>query len=393
VAADTTTRWVGSGHSRLAEARTAGATAAHEAVTGTDAKLVVVYASSDYDLVELLAGVRDITGTVPLIGCSTDGEFGAGEISTDGVTVAVLGGPGFTVSATVAHDASPRRREAGQQVAATVADVQAPHRVLMLLCDGLTRDQQDIVRGAYSVVGAEVQLVGGCAADLNKYERTYQFYGDKHGVQILSDAVVGAAIGSVAPIGVGIAHGWRKTGDAAVVTGSDGGELIELDGKPALEWYLEQLGTSPDILADPQAFHALAFNHPLGMSRRTGEDIRVIHSGDPDKGSLLSLADIPQGAVVWIMEASEEDLIEAVGLAHTDAMSALSGAPTCGLFAFDCGARYALLGAEGAEREVAVLDKLADGVPVAGFYTYGEIARTKGARGMHHLTLVLMAFA
>jgi hypothetical protein len=297
------------------------------------------------------------------------------------------------VSATVAHEASPRRREAGQQVAATVADIDAPHRVLMMLCDGLTREQQDIVRGAYSVVGAEVQLVGGCAADLNLYERTYQFYGDEHGVQILSDAVVGAAIGSDAPIGVGIAHGWRKTGDAAVVTGSDGGELIELDGKPALDWYLERLGASPEIVTDPLAFHALAFNHPLGMSRRTGEDIRVIHSADPEKGSLLSLADVPQGAVVWIMEATEADLIDAVKLAHTEAVGALSGAPACGLFAFDCGARYALLGAEGAEREIAALDELADGAPVAGFYTYGEIARTRGARGMHHLTLVLMAFA
>jgi len=32
-------------------------------------------------------------------------------------------------------------------------------------------------------------------------------------------------------------------------------------------------------------------------------------------------------------------------------------------------------------------------VPLAGFYTYGEFARTRGARGMHHLTVVTLALA
>ncbi len=32
-------------------------------------------------------------------------------------------------------------------------------------------------------------------------------------------------------------------------------------------------------------------------------------------------------------------------------------------------------------------------VPFGGFYTYGEIARTQGSRGMHHLTVVTLALA
>ena len=31
--------------------------------------------------------------------------------------------------------------------------------------------------------------------------------------------------------------------------------------------------------------------------------------------------------------------------------------------------------------------------PFAGFYTTGEIARVRGASGMHHLTLVTLALA
>jgi hypothetical protein len=31
------------------------------------------------------------------------------------------------------------------------------------------------------------------------------------------------------------------------------------------------------------------------------------------------------------------------------------------------------------------------GAPVAGFYTYGEIARTRGVTGFHNQTLVVLA--
>jgi hypothetical protein len=33
------------------------------------------------------------------------------------------------------------------------------------------------------------------------------------------------------------------------------------------------------------------------------------------------------------------------------------------------------------------------GAPVVGFYTYGEIARTKGPTGFHNQTLVVLALA
>ena len=66
------------------------------------------------------------------------------------------------------------------------------------------------------MAGAAVPLVGGCAGDHLMYERTYQFHGGRDGVEILSDAVIGVALGSDAPLGVGIAHGWRKNGEAMI---------------------------------------------------------------------------------------------------------------------------------------------------------------------------------
>ncbi|MDQ1402813.1 MAG: hypothetical protein QOG03_1129, partial [Actinomycetota bacterium] len=63
-----------------------------------------------------------------------------------------------------------------------------------------------------------------------------------------------------------------------------------------------------------------------------------------------------------------------------------------GLLAFDCIARKGVLG-DGIVAEVSRIADFAAGAPVAGFYTYGEIARTRGVNGFHNQTLVVVAFA
>ncbi len=124
-----------------------------------------------------------------------------------------------------------------------------------------------------------VPLVGGCAGDDMVLSRTHQFFGDRNGVEVMTDAVVGVGLGSDAPLGVGIAHGWHKLGEPMIMTRSDKGRLYELDGAPALDVFLERIGADRSILADPEEFQKAAFANPLGLSRRTGEDIRIAHAG------------------------------------------------------------------------------------------------------------------
>jgi hypothetical protein len=178
-----------------------------------------------------------------------------------------------------------------------------------------------------------------------------------------------------------------------VATRSAGGNVYALDGEPALDVYAHRVGATRAIANDMPAFRKLAMQHPLGMSRRSGEDIRVIHGADVEDGSIACLADVPQGALLWMMETDRAGLVSSVDDSYAEAVAALSGVPPIGLMAFDCGVRYMFLEPEGLSEEVARFADRAAGVPLCGFYTMGEIARTRGARGMHHLTLVLVAFA
>lgn len=380
-------RWFGVGSCE--GARGAGASAAGDALVHDDPKLLIIFCSRAHNLRHLLRQVRERAGDVPLIGCTT-----AGQIATDGpsdgaVVVAALGGRGFAVRTTVATEASRNLREAGAYVARSLPDrADLPHRVVLLLSDGLAGDQQEIVRGAHGVLGAAVPLVGGCAGDDLQMSRTFQFYDDR----VLTDSVVAAGIASDAPLGVGVRHGWRRVGEPMLVTSSRSNRVYTLDDRPALDAYLKHLGVTGPARRDQEGLARLALTHPLGLSRSNGEDqVRFIGGGDFTERSLSCIAEVPQGALVWIMEGDARSVLEATDAACGDSLAALGGHPPLGMIAFDCIARRAVLGESGIHSEIGRLTAMAPGAPVAGCYTYGEIARTRGVRGFHNQTLVLLS--
>lgn len=383
------TRWMGVGHSSAQDSSTAGAEAAKQALQGEDPKLLVVFCSDSYDLQELLDAINKESGDVPLIGCSTAGEIATNGPAQTSVVVTALGGPGFSVSTRAAMNVSSRLREAGAEVAGSLEDVSdRPHRVLMLLTDGLAGDQQEIVRGAYGVVGAEVPLVGGCAGDDLKMKATRQMWGN----QVLGDAIVAAALGSHSPIGIGVRHGWKKVGEPMLVTKSGNNRVYALDDQPALDVYLERLDAPEAARTDAAAFTQFALTHPLGLSGRSGEPhVRFVGEANFEDRSLGCIAEVPQSALAWFMEGDEDSVLHATDTACAEALDSLGGQRPLGMIAFDCIARRGVLGEPGIVREIERVASHAAGAPVAGFYTYGEIARTHGISGFHNQTLVVLA--
>ena len=197
---------------------------------------------------------------------------------------------------------------------------------------------------------------------------------------------------SEGPLGSGVRHGWRPVGEPMLVTGSAGNRVYTLDDRPALDVYLERLDAGEPEGLDEEGLTRLALTHPLGVSRPAGEEqVRFIGGGDFEDRSLACIAAVPQGALVWIMEGDAGSVLDATDGACRDSLAALDGRPPLGLLAFDCIARRGVLGEERIEAEIDRLAASAGGAPVAGFYTYGEIARTRGIRGFHNQTLVVLS--
>ena len=381
-------RWVRVGHGAQEDAREAASTAARAALEGPDPKLLLVYGPADgAPPREIADAIDEVAGGVPVIGCSATGHIGSGHRPDSGVLVIGIGGD-IDVATAVGTDFNQRPRQVGEEVASALLPLpDRAHHLGLMLTDNLAGDQQELVRGVYSVFGATIPLVGAVAGNGVVPSPSWQIYDGK----VLQDAVVAARLSSDGPFGISIKHAWRCDGDGMIVTGSAGNQVYTLDDGPALDTFLTRHEAPAGIEYDQVAFGAFALSRPLAVSRRGEVAVRHVVRCDPEDRSLYCAAAMPKGAAVWLATTDAEGTLMATDLACAEALDALGDAPPQGMLVFDCAGRRGVLQYEGVKAEWFRMRDHAGGAPVAGFYGNGEIARVHGANGFHNQTIVACA--
>ncbi len=351
-------------------------------------KLVVVLAAPRYSLARLAELLQGHLPDCPRIGCSTSGEIACHSPLSQSLVLWVLGGTGIEVSTGWGESSEQGLRQAAATAAACLDRLnRRRHTVLLLLSDGLGGDQMDVVRGAYDVAHIDVPLVGGCAGDYLAMRETLQL----HGQRVMNGAVVAAAISSERPLGVGVSHGWIPVSEPMLVTKSRGTELNMIDDRPALDVYLDFFNPPSLVRTDPQAFSDFAATHPIGICRRERIEMRLVSGFDPVTRSLQMVAEVPQGALACLTEGNDLSILKAAADSTEAAIQAIGGNSPAGLLVFDCVSRRSALGESRIREETDRIAACSAGIPMAGFYTYGEIARIKGSGGFHNQTLVTLA--
>jgi hypothetical protein len=367
----------------------AQAVAAAVALDRSPWALGLIFASSPETLAEAGVQLRAQLPSLKVAGCTAAGIVNRQTRVGAAVQITLLGGPGIVASVAVASLDSLGSREAGQRAGHAVSQLPAMHHAqtaLILLADGLAGDTNHIVRGAYEVAGATVPIVGGCAGDDLAMAATYQLAGD----QLVTRSVVGVALSSSGPLGMGVRHGWNPVGSPMTVTAADGTSILSLDDRPALDAYLEALG-SPETGQTRAELAQFCQTRPLGLESRGGHHVRFVRGADVERRSVEFLVAIGEGELVTLMQGGSDTVVAAAGSAVEDAVAQLDG-PPLGIVAFDCVACRGVIGDDQLNREIdAVSRHLPDGAALAGLYTYGEIARRGGGLGFHNQTMVVLA--
>jgi hypothetical protein len=379
----------------LDDARQAGRVAAEAAtgmLDGAEPVLVMVYASVRYDLTELLAGVRSVTGATPLAGFTSSGHFAGETVAAPdrGVAVLVLSGGDYLFGVASAVGLRTEPETVGKtvaraaKVAARMTDKAAedhPYAAMILLTDGIGGDQQAVLTGVHRVCGAAVPVVGGAAGDDRLMLQTSVF----HDGEVLTDAAVAIWIGSRRPLTVTSAHGWTPVSLPLLITKSEGLVIHEIGGRPASEVFLElasAVATKPVLPNGTtwQSTYALGLVEPDGSHLIRG--VFVL-----DAGSLTTFTPLPAYSAVQVMTADPSTLLSVIDGVVEDAL--VYGDETV-LLAFDCVARMDILGDDYPE-EIVRINKAAGRARPFGSYTYGEFARAKGVGGVHNATLTTLA--
>jgi hypothetical protein len=381
----------GTGLSREADSTRAGraaATAALGPLGGEKPALVFVFTSPRYDLPQLLAGIRSVTGDAPLVGATGSGGIVQGVHLGMGEGVGVLALTAGDYRFGIASESHIRADldGAGQRItrASQEAAGPSPHAAVLLLTDSMLGDLQEFVQGVYRLAGPRVALVGAGAGDEQKFIRTVVFHDDA----VVEEGAVVVWIASEHPMHVVTQHGWRPIGVPMIVTRAAGTEIVELNGRPASDAYEEQLGLAPGQLGVDD-FWATSLRHPFGLIQQDGATvIRVARAKTPQKTLRIQGCVPPTGSAVQVMEGSADTLLSISPGVIAESLREHPGAAV--VLTFSCAARAMIFGPRVAE-EARLMQAAAGPVRTFGFYCCAEFARTSGVLGTHNATLTALA--
>jgi hypothetical protein len=366
--------------------------AAASSLGRTKASYGFLFASPNLDLRAALARSKEISGA-EIIGCTTAGEItGAG--ATHGGVAVMLVASSSTTSVQMASGlkANPERaaRDLASDLAATKKTAAGrEHRNLttVLLTDGLAGTGERVVSELYeSRIQSGTQIVGGAAGDDGNFRAT--LVGAKGKASV--DAAVALHVFSANRWGIGLQHGLRPTTKQMRVTKADGNVVFEIDGQPAFAAYEKHAAARGlKLTHDNASAYMIANELGLHFFERIGRARAPLSVGPG--GSLVCAAEVPKGSMVSILDGETESMVSAARAAAEEARESLNGAPAAGILLFDCVCRGMILKDE-FRREVAAVRSVFPDVPMAGFLTYGEIARSHDKLdGWHNATAVVVA--
>jgi hypothetical protein len=382
------------GSSTIAATMAAAKDAAQQAMRklrGATPAYGFVFAAPGAYLGLAIEAAREVSGA-EMIGCTT-----AGEITERGMVhqsvVVMLVAADVTLQSTYAEGlkADPRKL-AGELWSGTGEIKRAAwsrdhrHLTTILLTDGLVPTGERLVGELYEQRVQSGQIVGGAAGDEGRFAATSVGAAGRSG----ADAAAALHVFGAAPWGVGVDHGLRSTTKPMRVTKAEGNVVHEIEGQPAFAVY-EKHAAERRVRLDRSNAGAYLIANELGVHifDRISRARAPLSVGSD--GSLVCAGDIPRGSMVSILDGEPARMVAAARGAAESARAQLGKREAAGVLLFDCVCRGMILKKE-FDREVEAVQSVFRDLPIAGFLTYGEIARSnEKLDGWHNATAVVVA--
>lgn len=334
---------------------------------------------------KVLPGIRAAVGDVPTIGARARSLVNGGTKLTDTVAVLAIGGDKVACKA-VKEPLEDARFAVGKKLAEGLKGVEGLKMIFALSEMRLSFETkenvsvEDLIRGVQETVGKEVVLFGGNCMP-NDYET------DKGGVQffngeVLTGHVVALGIGGPFTVHANHHNEFQPSDQIVTVTKAQDKWVYEFDGRPASEVYRLIRGMKPneEFTSDWQ--------HPIGVVVAPFKVyLRMVLAEDKEKKALQFVAPVPVGTRLKILRGGADGaaILASAEKGTREMLRKAGGAKPLAVLLSDCcarGMRLAQFGKPGdCEIKGGVLPALGKanaGVPIFGFYAWGELGPIAG---------------
>ncbi|MEW6008342.1 MAG: FIST N-terminal domain-containing protein [Candidatus Omnitrophota bacterium] len=339
-----------------------------------DISLAIVFSTINFNLNEVLHGVKRVIKNTPLVGCSAAGVITNSGNFIRSVAVMLIASSNIKPGvACVGPISFGKEKISAYQLAQTASSQTAglKRHTFSLFADNLIDNPADLIAGLREVLGGSFPIVGGFSADDGHFGKTYQFFQD----EALSYSACGILWTGNCECSFSAGHGWKPLGRPLAITDSRVNRIRAIEGKPAIKLYENYFG---DKIADLKKIKLskIALLYPLGLyvSTEDGYILRNVLAVEDD-GSLICQGDIPPNSEVRLMIGTKDSLLAAAKEAATEVKANLDKKNKKAVFIIvtDSFSRYKLLG-RSASQEIEIIREVFEDVPLIGFYSFGELA-------------------
>ena len=332
---------------------------------------------------EVIAAIRKEFPYQDLVFGSTAGEIICCNVNDESISVTAIEfeKSSFIVERENIVDYAKNARDLGEALYNKIPKDNLKH--LFVLSEGSFVNGSSLINGLETNIDSKISITGGMCGDDARFEKTLASYKEdpKEGEVILIGFYGDSLEISYASFG-----GWIPFGPERVITKSEGNILYEIDGQPALDLYKKYLGEKSNEL--PQA----SLLYPLSVTPdgKTEPVVRTILNINNDDQSMILAGDVPVNSRVQLMMASVDGIVQGAHTAAKFAMANRKSKPELALLV-SCIGRKLVMNQRVEEEVEQVQEVIGERVPMAGLYSYGEMAPFNGSTSceLHNQTMTL----
>ena len=375
------------------EAAAAAATAVQDELGLEGADFIFVFSTIGYEQEDVLDGVREILGDIPMSGATFEGIIGRNIADETMYAVQVIGIRSESIKFYdfCAENTVRDPLEAGVTIGQAVESVtDAGNRVLFLFPDFRSNISQ-LFEGIER--HCKIPFVGGVSGDNLKFQQCHQF----HNGSLKEGACSAVLMVGDFELKTIVTHGSEPVGDKRVVTKSQDNIIFEIDDRPALDVASEEMGvpiTSDNIIS------AITL---MGIGLRAGKAsdvlspyvLRAIHGFDFEAKSCTVPTDVPEGTEIQFMRRDHNGVLVSATLAAESLKRSLDDIPADARLVcqFDCAGRgKCMIGDDVLKGVQMVQDVFTESLPWMGTFSFGEISPVDGKNFFHNFTATLAVF-
>ncbi|MBQ0909162.1 FIST C-terminal domain-containing protein [Flavobacterium sp. F-328] len=331
----------------------------------------------------VIEGIRKEFPYEDIVFGSTSGEILCCNVYDNSISVTAIEfeKSSFAVERANILDHQKNAQELGEVLYQKIPKQNLKH--LFVLSEGSFVNGSSLIKGLESTLESQVRITGGMCGDDARFEKTIASYKEnpKEGEVILI-----GLYGSSLEISFASFGGWIPFGPERIVTHSVDNVLYEIDSQPALDLYKNYLGERANELPKASLFY------PLNVTPQDRNEpvVRTILNIDNANSSMILAGDVPTDSKVQLMMASVDNIADGALQAAKFGMKNRKTKPEF-VLAISCVGRKLVMNQRVEEELDQVREIIGEGIPITGFYSYGELAPFNGSTTceLHNQTMTL----